>query len=400
MKKRFLMLFMMLLLSALVVTAAGYAWFTASAQSQVTGTQIKAETQGVLKVWTENTGPEGGTTIPKLYQNFTTLINFNDPDNNFYNPAYNEHVMKDQTGNGSTFMEAQSTGVSDNYANIPGLGVALSYNLYFSAYTGNPAPSLRDIFLSTMQVTDVGDGTLADSVRVAFLDSSGNIYGIYANVGAQPNFATRPQAGSPVSTSPGALKGSIVAPTTFDATPDAYDPTTYTGTGSDEQVIRRIQAGENGTSICQIDASVAVPDNATVKVVIWIEGTDPNTTDARLSESVAINMIFQARTAGDAYSINYNANGGSWSGSPKVLYSLSEEAIAQGVDIEEVEKFVLADIGTTATLARPGYTFGGFTYNVAGTPTTLEEPYELLIAHFAANKTITLTAVWNAIPED
>ena len=181
MKKRFLMLFMMLLLSALVVTAAGYAWFTASSQADIHGTQVRAETQGVLKVWTS-----GQNAPANSYSNYTTYIDFGNENDPFYNPQYTDYAMKDQSGNGSLFYQTEADGVADKYQTIAGRGVALVYDLYFSAYTGNPAPNqTRDIYLTAMNIADVNPGSLAASIRVGFLDANNQVYGVF-----NPNQAT------------------------------------------------------------------------------------------------------------------------------------------------------------------------------------------------------------------
>ncbi|MGI6710745.1 MAG: hypothetical protein ACOX4W_04805 [Bacilli bacterium] len=406
MKKRFLMLFMMLLLSALVVTAAGYAWFTASAQAEIEGTQIKAETQGVLKVWTENANG-----VTNDYENYTTAINFAEPTDPFYNIAYTDYAMKDQSGNGSQFVEAVAAGASANYGVASGFGVALVYNLYFSAYTGNATSQMRDIFLSSLTVTNAS-GTLLPSVRIGFLDSNNNIYGIWAHSSGQPKYALQSQAGDPVSTAAADLDGSVVSSTAFDTTNytdfEAGSITESTSelkyvkpAGPAASVVRRIipsatGTASSGTSICQIDSSVIKALNPTIKVVVWIEGSDPNTDDSRLSHQVSIDMIFQSRMPADTYAITYYTNGGANNAANAPTFTA-----AQFNESETIGGQSYTDLRTIGVPTKPGFTFGGWfddpgmnegdaiMTNDAGTT------WYLRPSDFAADRTIKIYAKWS-----
>jgi len=388
MKKRFLMLFMMLLLSALVVTAAGYAWFTASAQAEIHGTRVKAETQGVLKVWTEN-----GSSTANTYDNYTTYIDFSDSEDPFYNLAYTNYTMKDQSGNGAYFFETVANGAYENYGTVSGTGVALVYNLYFSAYTGNSTlGQTRDVFLSSMTVADVGTGELANSIRVGFLDNNNNIYGVYNPNSGYSNFVTLADYnsgnGAP---SDGTPAGEIVAPVAL----GYVAPAAPTATS-----VRGVTVGTSAqaSTICQIDAGEIRATAPTLKVVIWIEGSDSNTTDAKLSHEVTIDMIFQSRMPIDQYSLTTVTNGGSHT-NPAIIYD-SESA--------ETPKFNVSDEYYLAAGTRSGYTFTGW-FKDAGLTTQLPVETEgdnigdwiLVPGDFAAGtRVLTVYAGWQSNTEE
>ena len=179
------------------------------------------QTKGYLKVWTHNQND-----IPNIFSNYTTYIDFSDPEDDFYNPGYANHIMKDQSGNGSRFYEAVPDSSNYKYGAISGTGVALAYDLYFTSYTGSTETDMRDIYLESIVVENAAAGPhlkdLAYSVRIAFLDVNDNVFGVYSNT-ADNRFVTNADYndgnGRP---GDGNLSGSIIPSTSFGTTNFQY----------------------------------------------------------------------------------------------------------------------------------------------------------------------------------
>lgn len=391
MKKRFLMLFMMLLLSALVVTAAGYAWFTASSEASINGTQVRAETQGVLKVWTA-----GQNAPANQYSNYTTYIDFSDVDDPFYNPQYTDYAMKDQSGNGSLFYQTEADGVADKYSTVAGRGVALVYDLYFSAYSGNPAPNqTRDVYLSEMTITDVDSGELSESIRIGFLDASNNVFGVFnPNQTAWNKFVTTADynggAGKPADGDP---SGTIIPSTSYE--PVVAQTKYIAPVAGSETSVREIQVD---TTICQIDAGEdACPGTDLLRVVIWIEGSDPNTLDDKLADSVSIDMVFEARIPADSYSlITYQNGAGVIEDNPEIIAAtdFDEDNDGDGAGEETTAYYLNA-------ATRDGYTFGGWYSNAALTTavptcTVGVTTYYVITTAYFTNQIANIYAKWTA----
>ena len=147
MRKNFILLISLLLISVFLVTLAGYAWFTASNEVDIRGVNVRSETKGYLKVWTPNRNG-----IPNIHSSYTNYMDFSDPEDGFYNPDYANHIMKDQSGNGALFYMAVPSGHFYKYGIASGRGVALVYDLYFTSYTGNEEQDMRDVYLDSILI--------------------------------------------------------------------------------------------------------------------------------------------------------------------------------------------------------------------------------------------------------
>lgn len=287
MKRKFILLFLMLFVSILVVTAAGYAWFTVSAISEVNGTNVKAQTEGFLKVWTPNNNG-----LTNQYMNYTTYIDFTEGD--FANPGYTNHVMTNQSGNGYLFYDTLGTNSNINYREVSGVGVALSFSLYFSAFTGSSGGSVdtREVFLTNDSIIDSGSLDLGRAVRIAFIDKNDQICGIFKNSGSEGNFVTSGDYnfgnGQPPTTS-GIIFG------------DSGEAVANNSTTIPEITF--------GSTIFKINAN-AFTANDKLKVVIWFEGTDSYCNDAVLGQDVDIRLVFAARVPEGMYTISYYMDGG------------------------------------------------------------------------------------------
>ena len=91
-----------------------------------------------------------------------------------------------------------------------------------------------------------------------------------------------------------------------------------------------------------------------VRVVIWFEGSDPNTTDVLLGQSVNINMVFSGSRPIDKFSPIYGLNGGSHT-NPNII------------DVTEFDKGANLDAYLLEAASKEGFTFGGWYKNVACT---------------------------------
>ena len=125
-----------------------------------------------------------------------------------------------------------------------------------------------------------------------------------------------------------------------------------------------------------------------VKVVIWFEGSDPNTTDALIGQSVNISMIFSGRMPANKYSPIYNLNGGVNS-NPKII------------DVTEFNKGANSDAYLLTAPTKAGFTFAGWyrdafytdvlpIYNDGGT-----NKWELRLGTANPNNTFNLYARWD-----
>jgi len=391
MRKKLVILIMLLLVSILLVTLAGYAWFTASREVNVRGVNVKAETSGFLKVWTHN---DNG--IPNIFSNYTTYMDFNDPEDPFYNPGYAEHVMKDQSGNGALFYEAVPDNYTYKYALASGHGAALTYDLYFTSYTGSVEEDMRDVYLENIEIVNEVEALeydLVNSVRIAFLDANNRIYGVYSNTTHNGFVTSSDYNGGLGRPSDGILSGSVISSTIFNETTYIdYQSTSYSNSipenyyiapaASNAIVVRKIGIG---TSIAQVDASQVT--GPLVRIVIWFEGSDPNTTDILIGQSVNINMIFSGRMPANKYSPIYNLNGGIHT-NPRII------------DVTEFDSGANSDAYLLTAASKSGFTFGGWyrdalltevlpVYDDSGT-----DKWELRIGTANVNNTFNLFAKW------
>lgn len=273
MKRRFLLLFLMLIISALVATGAAYAWFNIATFASYQSSLIQANATGTLKIYISTADEE---TYPRVFENYVNSIDFANEESPFYDRNIIRYNMTDQSGDGKIFYKVNKENSNKGYVSLFGVGRALCLDIWLSAYDGLEDVNYdKDIYLTNESVM-TGDVEISSAVRVAFIKDD-NILGVWAPNANQNNlvFVTPADYPGQYPAASGAIK----------ETPEPGE-------------IKLIRSGNHvsATSIFHIDSSrFDVEGLDKLTAVIWFEGTDVNCVDAYLGQTVKISFVFAVR---------------------------------------------------------------------------------------------------------
>ena len=262
MKKKLIFSYSFLAVTMVLLVVGVFAWFSLSETSRGQGASIVATSKGVLKIYPESENLELPGTL--LYSHFVNLVDFS--TGTFADADLVGEEKSNISGDGETFFYLTAEDPV-TFATITGdLHKYITFDLYFTGFSGVAEGGVnKGVYLTG--ASDISDVAIKEAVRVAFLDSSGNVVGIWAPYG-------------------GLLK--------FVQTGDTTAPTgTIAESGGD---ILRIEKGngaaDEATNLLTVNTGTAVSATQKLTVVMWIEGTAATAIDANLGQEVMLTLDF------------------------------------------------------------------------------------------------------------
>ncbi|MGI6710743.1 MAG: hypothetical protein ACOX4W_04795 [Bacilli bacterium] len=280
MRRRFVLLFLMLIVSLLVATSAAYAWISLSKRASYQSSLIQASTSGKLRIYANTADSE---TYPRIFENYRREIFFDDEFDPFYSTSVIDHLMGDQSGNGLSFYAINEASPT-NYKKVNGYGDALVISFWFSAYNmdeDEPEDTDKIVYL-TGDANLTADQEISRATRVAFIKDN-KLIGIWAPnaISDELTFVTSADFDNPIG---GATSGRI-----------KENPE-----GENEVLLIKAGYAAMATPLFLIDASKFDEEGKdVVTLVVWFEGTDENCVDAYLGQNVEINLVFAVRNASE-----------------------------------------------------------------------------------------------------
>lgn len=263
----------MLLVSAIMVSTATFAWFSMNTTVEASGMQLTAVTPVNLLIsektsgWTDadwgNSVDFSGVSVGKLYPSSTDdAVNFNAITNS------GNYIGSGAGGvaeNSTAFQATSAVTASSAVAAETGYYATYTFALKLSERQVNPAK----VYLSNLTVTKNAEDTNDLTPAVRFAVFSGNavdalsLKRIYATNGAAASYT--------------AVGGSSIAEGTLYSAIDPGDKVTMTAS-DDADPLTNYRKAAASTGNITYDESDKIEVNETavlVKVVIWVEGQDP-----------------------------------------------------------------------------------------------------------------------------
>jgi len=265
MKKKLIFSYSFLAVTMVLLVVGVFAWFSLSETSRGQGASIVATSKGVLKIYPESdnlTLPD-----PLLYSHFVNLVDFS--TGTFADADLVGEEKSNISGDGETFFYLTAEDPV-TFATITGdLHKYITFDLYFTGFSGVAEGGVnKGVYLTGD--SDISDVTIKEAVRVAFLDSSGDVVGIWAPYGG------------------------LDANLKFVKTGDTTTPTgTIAASGGDVLRVEKGNGSAGGaTNLVTVNTGTAVSATQKLTVVMWIEGTAATAIDANLGQEIELTLDF------------------------------------------------------------------------------------------------------------
>lgn len=278
MKKKLIFSYTFLAVMMVLLVVGVFAWFSLSETSKGQGASIVATSKGVLKIYpaVDASLIGSGDNTPKAfsslqYGDFVNNVDFRSAP--FKISGLVEQEKSNISGDGKTFFYlTKETPVE--YSAINGeLHKYITFDLYFTGFSGVAGAGVdKGVYLTGGSL--INDVTIRKAVRVAFI-SNNDIVGIWAPY----TDATEP----------------ILFVTSAGPAGTTNEPKGEIATNPTAGQIKRIIANNTSTSatkILEVNTGKAKDAAQKVSVVMWIEGTDEESIDANLGQTVMLSLDF------------------------------------------------------------------------------------------------------------